>query len=161
LLRSLWLRGETVRTINEALADPSRAISTPLILAVGEIALHEHIYGDREAAHRLHRKAQHQSVDTFHLFWADLYLITSRMIALRGGFSRLNLPHIVMRTMIWYDRLMAAEAGTRAIFTDLTELYNLEGFTDEEAVEVTNFSSPRRHLHPGYGPPLRRTSGKP
>jgi len=47
-----------MRTINEALADFTRRTSTPLILAIGQLALHEHIYGDREAAHKLHRIAQ-------------------------------------------------------------------------------------------------------
>jgi len=73
-------------------------------------------------------------------------------MALRGGFQRLDLPPIVIRVMIWYDRLMAAEAGNQAFFADLSREYRVEGFSDEEAIEVTNFSSPRRHHHPGYGP---------
>ena len=76
---------------------------------------------------------------------------------MRGGFHCLNLPPIVMRVIIWYDRLMAAEAGAPSMFPNLSETYNLEGFTDKEAIEVTNFSSPRRHNHPGYGPPMRQS----
>lgn len=56
--KALWLRGQAVRALNEALDDPERAISNAVISAVGKIALHEHIYGDRQAAHRIHRPAQ-------------------------------------------------------------------------------------------------------
>jgi hypothetical protein len=55
---ALWLRQKTVQTMQEALADPERALSIPVILAVGRIALHEHIYGNRELAHTMHRPAQ-------------------------------------------------------------------------------------------------------
>ena len=56
--KALWLRGQAVRALNEALSDPERATSNAVISSVGKIALHEHIYGDREAAHRIHRPAQ-------------------------------------------------------------------------------------------------------
>ncbi|KAK5135048.1 hypothetical protein LTR08_005708 [Meristemomyces frigidus] len=56
--KALWLRGQAVRALNEALDDPERATSNAVISSVGKIALHEHIYGDREAAHRIHRPAQ-------------------------------------------------------------------------------------------------------
>ena len=58
LERALWLRYQAVRALNEALADTKRASSTAVICAVGKIALHEHVYGDRELAHRVHRPAQ-------------------------------------------------------------------------------------------------------
>lgn len=53
-----WLHGQTVRCINEALVDPARALSTATSLAVGHIALHESLYGDKEAARVMHRPAQ-------------------------------------------------------------------------------------------------------
>jgi hypothetical protein len=56
--KALWLRGQAVKALNEALDDPKRAISNAVISAVGKIALHEHIYGDRQATHRIHRPAQ-------------------------------------------------------------------------------------------------------
>ena len=56
--KALWLRGQAVKALNEALSDPVRATSNAVISSIGKIALHEHIYGDREAAHRIHRPAQ-------------------------------------------------------------------------------------------------------
>ncbi|KAK5126329.1 hypothetical protein LTR85_010565 [Meristemomyces frigidus] len=131
--KALWLRGHAVRAVNEALDDPERATSNALISAVGKIALHEHIYGDRQAAHRIHRPAQ------------------QRMIALRGGIEKLGLPSITLQLMTWYDRLMAAEMGTTAYFADLPEKMALQSYSNEEAVRVTNESSPHRYRHPGYG----------
>lgn len=55
---ALWLRQKTVQAMQDALADPDRATSIPVILAVGRIALHEHIYGNRSLAHTMHRPAQ-------------------------------------------------------------------------------------------------------
>ena len=58
LERALWLRGRVVKTLNKALNDPRRGVSTAIIYAVGKIALYEHVYGDRQLAHSLHRPAQ-------------------------------------------------------------------------------------------------------
>lgn len=55
---ALWLRQKTVQAMQDALADQDRATSIPVILAVGRIALHEHIYGNRQLAHTMHRPAQ-------------------------------------------------------------------------------------------------------
>lgn len=52
-----WLRAQAIKAINQALEDPARAISDPMILAVGRIALHESMYGDRHAANMIHRPA--------------------------------------------------------------------------------------------------------
>lgn len=131
--RALWLRGEAVKALNEALSDPLRATSNAVISAVGKIALHEHIYGDRQAAHAVHRPAQ------------------QRMIALRGGVEKLGLPTITLQLMVWYDALMAAESKTEPYFRDVPRKMAVQSFSNEEAVRVTNLSSPRRHLHPGYG----------
>lgn len=54
---SYWLRAQAIKAINQALQDPERAISDPMILAVGRIALHESMYGDRHAANTIHRPA--------------------------------------------------------------------------------------------------------
>lgn len=131
--KALWLRGQAVRALNEALDDPERATSNALISAVGKIALHEHIYGDRQASIKIHRPAQ------------------QRMIALRGGVEALGLPSITLQLMTWYDTLMAAETGTVAYFKDVPKKLALQSFTNEEAVRVTNESSPHRYRHPGYG----------
>ena len=58
LKTALWLRQKAVQAIQEAIDDPQRALSVPVILAVGRIALHEHIYGNRAHAHNVHRPAQ-------------------------------------------------------------------------------------------------------
>lgn len=54
----LWLQSSAIEAINEALTDPARATSDALILAIGRIALNESLYGDKVAAHTLHRPAQ-------------------------------------------------------------------------------------------------------
>lgn len=131
--RALWLRGQVVAALNEALDDPVRATSDAIISAVGKIAMHEHIYGDRQASHRIHRPAQ------------------QRMIAMRGGVQNLGLPPITLQLMVWYDALMAAESGTPAYFADLPKNLSLQPFLPDEAVRVLDASSPRRHRHPGYG----------
>ncbi|KAH9832423.1 hypothetical protein Tdes44962_MAKER02087 [Teratosphaeria destructans] len=130
--KALWLRGMAVKALNEALSDPRRATSNAVISAVGKVALHEHIYGDRQASHRIHRPAQ------------------QRMIAMRGGVERLGLPAITLQLMVWYDALMAAESGTTAYFADLPDRLDLKSFAPNEAVQVTNESSPHRNKHPGY-----------
>ncbi|KAI7618216.1 hypothetical protein KC343_g9181 [Hortaea werneckii] len=131
--KALWLRGQAVRALNEALDDPDRAISNAMISAVGKVALHEFIYGDRQAAIRIHRPAQ------------------QRMIAMRGGIEKLGFPVITLQLMTWYDALMAAESGTVAYFKDVPKKLAIASYTEEEAVRVTNESSPHRNKHPGYG----------
>lgn len=73
------------------------------------------------------------------------------MIAMRGGIEKLGLPAITLQLMTWYDALMAAESGTPAYFADLPKKMALPSFSNEEAVRVTNVSSPHRDRHPGYG----------
>ena len=90
----MWLHYQAVKTINEALSEPKRATSDALILAVGRIALHECLYGDRETSNRIHRPAQ------------------ARMIAMRGGMDALNFPELVKRLMRWSDDIMARQGGT-------------------------------------------------
>lgn len=91
---SLWLRTQAVQAINLALNDPKRAVSDALILAVGRIALHESLYGDRIAANAIHRPAQF------------------RMIMMRGGMDALPFPELVKRLMRWADRVMSASSGS-------------------------------------------------
>lgn len=110
---ALWLRDQAVRSINEALNDPVRAISDPLILAVGRIALHESMYGDRSAANLIHRPAQH------------------RMIMLRGGMSALDFPELVKRLMRWADRVMSIQSDTPRFLPD-----DDRSFSIDQSVEV-------------------------
>ncbi|WPH04332.1 Hypothetical protein R9X50_00722100 [Acrodontium crateriforme] len=97
-----WLRAQAIRAINEALADPKRATSDPLILAVGRIAFHESMYGDREAANAIHRPAQ------------------AHMIMMRGGMEALDFPDLVKRLMRWTDEVMSIQGGTRKFLEPAT-----------------------------------------
>lgn len=109
-----WLRAQAIKAINEALEDSKRAISDAMIIAVGRIALHESLYGDRDAANQIHRPAQ------------------KRMIAMRGGMSALDFPPLVKRLMRWADRVMAMQSGTDRIMDDDDN----QTFTIEESRNV-------------------------
>lgn len=95
-----WLRDQAIKSINEALGDPSRACSDAIILAVGRIALHEHMYGNKDDSSRVHRPAQ------------------KRMIELRGGMKKLEFPELVKRLMRWSDNIMAVGSGTARLLED-------------------------------------------
>ncbi|USW47911.1 hypothetical protein Slin15195_G012300 [Septoria linicola] len=129
---ALWLRQKTVQAMQDALADPDRATSIPVILAVGRIALHEHIYGNRELAHTMHRPAQ------------------LRMINMRGGLANLGLPTTTIQLIVWLDALMSAETDTTPYFADVPRQVGIHSYTPQEAIHVTNYSSPNRTAHPGY-----------
>ena len=112
---SFWLQAQAIQAINEALQDPKRAASDPLILAVGRIALHENLYGNKQAANSIHRPAQ------------------KRMIDLRGGMKALPFPELVKRLMRWSDKVMAMQSGTARLLEDEPENQN---FTMEQHVNV-------------------------
>jgi hypothetical protein len=95
-----WLRSEAIKAINEALGDPQRSSSDALILAIGRIALHEFMNGDKFASSHVHRPAQ------------------KRMIEMRGGMKNLPFPPLVKRLMRWSDRLMAIGSGTERMLED-------------------------------------------
>lgn len=94
-----WLQYHAVRALNDALGDPVRAASDAVILAVGRIAWHESLYGDRTACTYLHRPAQ------------------ARLIAARGGFEKLEFPPLVKRLMCLTDEIMARQSGSQRYFT--------------------------------------------
>ncbi|CAK4032579.1 Hypothetical predicted protein [Lecanosticta acicola] len=130
---ALWLRYKTVEAMKEAVADPERSLSTPVILAVGRIALHEHIYGNRQLAHGVHRPVQ------------------KRMISLRGGLANMGLPNTTVQLIVWTDALLSAEAGTEPYFADVPRQLAIRSYSAQEAMHVTNHCSPKRLEHPGYG----------
>jgi len=103
-----WLQGQAVQAINEALSDPKRATSDALILAVGRIAIHETLYGDRAAALYVHRPAQ------------------KRMVSMRGGMRALPYPELVKRLMRWGDTVMATLTATPRILEDEEEHKNMD-----------------------------------
>lgn len=70
---------------------------------------------------------------------------------MRGGVEKLNLPLEVKQIMVWYDRLMAAEAGTEPYFSGFIDGRRVKQYNDAEAIGVTNNASPSRYRHPGYG----------
>ncbi|KAK5136418.1 hypothetical protein LTR08_003063 [Meristemomyces frigidus] len=112
---SYWLQAQAIEAINEALKDPQKAVGDPLILAVGRIALHESMYGDRHAANTIHRPAQ------------------KRMIQIRGGMKSLDFPVLVKRLMRWADMVMSKQGGTDRILEDDEAA---ENFTMNESVNV-------------------------
>lgn len=97
---SYWLQSQAIKAINEALSEPQRSVSDGLILAVGRIALHECMYGDRNAANTIHRPAQR------------------RMIDLRGGMAKLGFPELVKKLMRWSDRVMSMQGNTKRFLPD-------------------------------------------
>lgn len=121
-----WLRAQAIRSINEAIADPKRSCSDAIILAVGRIALHEHMYGDKWASSHVHRPAQ------------------KRMIDMRGGMKRLEFPELVKRLMRWSDRIMAVGSNTAQL---LEEDENSTNFTLRESVNAIERWAP--HEMPG------------
>ncbi|KAI5361101.1 hypothetical protein Slin15195_G122130 [Septoria linicola] len=98
--QSFPLQIKAIKSINEAICDPKRCTSDGLILAVGRIALHECIYGNRDEADLIHRPAQR------------------RMIDMRGGMSTLEFPELVKRLMRWSDRVMSMQGGTQRLLPD-------------------------------------------
>ncbi|KAI7218997.1 hypothetical protein KC333_g3250 [Hortaea werneckii] len=108
-------QARAIQSINEALGDPRRATSDPLILAVGRIALHESMYGDKNAAHKMHRPAQAQ------------------MIRMRGGMKNLEMPELVKRLMRWSDTVMAKQGNTQRFIEDDDDR---ENFTMNQSVSV-------------------------
>lgn len=132
LIYGLWLRGQTVRAINDALNDPKRGVRNALIMAVGGVALHESLYGDRRMAHRVHRPAQ------------------QRMIALRGGFEALGLPLQAVQFLVWVDKFMAAQNGI-SYFEDVPKSLSVRDYTHEQAEEAIEFALEVTRNHPGYG----------
>lgn len=119
---SYWLQAQAIQSINQALQDPRRASSDPLILAVGRIALHENLYGNKQAANAIHRPAQ------------------KRMIDMRGGMKALPFPELVKRLMRWSDKVMAMQSGTQRLLEDEPEKPN---FTMKQHVDVLKVWDPR------------------
>ena len=110
-----WLRTQAVEAINEALSDPDRATSDALILAVGRIALHESLYGDRKAANTVHRPGQ------------------KRMITMRGGMKALPFPELIKRLMRWGDTIMSKQSDSARLLEDDEENVN---FSMKQHVDV-------------------------
>ena len=79
----VWIRCMLIQTLNEAIADSTRALSTATILTVGSIALHERLYGDMTVAVDVHGKA------------------LQKMIEMRGGSEALGIPRIGRELLQW------------------------------------------------------------
>lgn len=75
------------------------------------------------------------------------------MIEFRGGLDQLDIPTEGKQIMVWYDSLMAAEAGNEPYFARLVDGTNVVRYEDHEAIAVTNNASPHRNKHPGYAIP--------
>lgn len=113
---SYWIQGEAIKAINEALKDPDKAISDPLILAVGRISWFEHMYGSKQAANTIHRPAQ------------------ARMIQMRGGMKSLDFPDLVKRLMRLTDTIMSKTSGSQRFIEEESES---GAFSLEQAANVS------------------------
>jgi hypothetical protein len=86
------------------------------------------------------------------------------MVNMRGGLANLGLPATTIQLIVWTDALMSAETGTTPYFADVPrQMARIHSYTPEEAMYVTNFSSPRRTAHPGYDKqpiPVRTRAGE-
>lgn len=114
---SYSLQSHAIAAINDALSDPERSISDGLILAVGRIALHESMYGNRTAAMQIHRPAQR------------------RMIDLRGGMRNLDFPDLVKKLMRWADNVMSVQGNTDRLLPDDEDLNN-ETYNMQQSLEA-------------------------
>jgi hypothetical protein len=129
------LHVKAIEAMQEAVQDPQRATSDAMILAVGRVALHEHMYGNKAASLGYHRPAQ------------------ARMIELRGGMKALPFPDLVKRLMRWSDEIMAAGTGSQRFLEDDEENPNfslresvgaVEKWAPHEMVRFVDDSSYRR-----------------
>ncbi|KJX92127.1 hypothetical protein TI39_contig5912g00002 [Zymoseptoria brevis] len=116
-----WLHAKAIAAMQEALQDPRRATSDAMILAVGRVALHEFMYGNKQASIRMHRPAQ------------------KHMIELRGGMRNLPFPDLVKRLMRWSDGIMAVGSDTPRMIEDDTSNPN---FTLRESVSAVERWAP-------------------
>ena len=85
----IWLRSMVVSYLNEAIRNPQRSFSTPVLLTVASIALHERLYGDKHLALEVHGRAM------------------GKMMALRGGIRTLDVPRIGFRLLQWTDSILS------------------------------------------------------
>lgn len=70
---------------------------------------------------------------------------------MRGGLANMGLPATTIQLIIWTDALLSAEAGAPAYFADVPKQMAIQSYSPEEAMHVTNYCSPKRNAHPGYG----------
>lgn len=88
-----WIMAQVVRAINDGLSQASTTLNAGVILAVGRIALHDIVLGDFEAGATIHRPAQ------------------ARMLAMVGGIENVGLPSLVLKHVLWADRIMTERTG--------------------------------------------------
>lgn len=88
-----WIIAQVVRSINEGLNHASTTLHAGVILAVGRIALHDIVLGNYEAGSTIHRPAQ------------------ARMLAMVGGIENVGLPPLILKHVLWADRIMTQRTG--------------------------------------------------
>lgn len=89
----IWLRGQVVRSINDAIGDPRRALTTATLSAVAGIALYEHLHGDKLLAVDVHSRA------------------FARMTIMCGGVAAFTLPRIAWELLLWTDTVLSSSAA--------------------------------------------------
>lgn len=98
---ALWLRGQTIRAIQEALNDPDRIHGKGLIITVRLIALHECVFGDRNISIRVHRPA------------------LARLIEMAGGLQSWDELPIEKDLTLWYDSFISRMTETPRIWGEM------------------------------------------
>lgn len=107
----VWLCAKVQGSINEAISDPTRTLTTGTFLAVALIALHERLYGDKTQAIEIHGKA------------------FARMVEMLGGIEHLMIPRLAWKILLWIDALLAADdANVDPLTARLLQLWAPERF---------------------------------
>lgn len=110
LIDLLALKSRALQEINSALADPKKAVTDAVIMAVAKIAAYESIFGDSE-------------VFAAHMKGLQM------MLKMRGGLSTLGLSGLLERMLVWID-LNACHLTGQTVFLggdDLPTIVEFEG----------------------------------
>lgn len=97
---ALWLRGQTIRAIQEALNNPDRLHGKGLIVTIRLIAIHECVFGDKNVSVRVHRPA------------------LTRLIEMAGGLQSWDSLPIEKDLTIWYDSFISRMTGTPRVWSE-------------------------------------------
>ncbi|KAK1047319.1 hypothetical protein LTR74_017770 [Friedmanniomyces endolithicus] len=92
---ALQLRAALVQSLNYAMGDLNHALSANVLQTIGNMALHERLYGNATLAVEVHGRAYF------------------RLLATRGGKESLRLPRIGQKMLQWTESVFSANCGLR------------------------------------------------
>ncbi|KAK5729762.1 hypothetical protein LTS12_027299 [Elasticomyces elasticus] len=87
------VRADLVKSLNHAMGDLNHALSANVLQTIGNIALHERLYGNATLALEVHGRAYF------------------RLLAMRGGKESLRLPRIGQKMLQWTESIVSAKSG--------------------------------------------------